>query len=114
MKILNLLLLSLLLITTTHSSYAEKQSSEQSHFDQSKKAVVCVEPLPVFTLGEKSNPTDKQVSELCSCIWNRFPAGGWEQRTAALIRNKQDPGWRGTALASRFSDSLKECGGYKL
>jgi len=30
----------------------------------------CKEPLPVFTLGENSNPTKDQESALCACIWN--------------------------------------------
>lgn len=114
MKTKKYILIATSLLTTAPSTFGEQQSAEKSYFDQGKKEVVCIEPLPVFTLGEKSSPSDKQVSELCGCIWSRFPNGGWEQKTSKLIRNKQDPGWRGTALISRFNEAFKECGGYKL
>ena len=61
-----------------------------------------MEKLPIFTLGENSRPTQKEVSTLCSCIWNEFPEGGWEQRTSIKIRDGIDPGWRGKGLISRF------------
>ena len=85
-----------------------------SYFNKSEKAVVCKEPLPIFTLGENSNPNNKQVSKLCSCVWNEFPKGGWEQKTSEKIRNGNDPGWRGKGLIQRFSKALDKCGGYKL
>jgi hypothetical protein len=104
---------SLLMIASVVAT-AQAQPVANSFFDQKKKEVVCAEPLPIFTLGEKSNPTDLQVKELCSCIWGRFPKDGWEQRTSQLIRNNQEPGWRGQALISRFGDALKGCGGMNL
>jgi hypothetical protein len=94
------------------SSIAQPASS--SYYDQSKREVICAEPLPVFTLGEKSNPTQQQVSALCTCIWNKFPKDGWERRTSQLIRNNQDPGWRGGGLLSRFGDAIKACDGMTL
>jgi hypothetical protein len=93
---------------------AAAQPVSESFFDTKKKQVVCSEPLQVFTLGEKSNPKQEQVKELCSCIWNKFPADGWERRTSQLIRNNQDPGWRGTGLISRFGEAFKSCGGMNM
>jgi hypothetical protein len=72
------------------------------------------EPLPEFTLGEHSNPSNAQVEQLCACIWSKFPEGGWERRTSAKISAGEDPGWRGRALPSRFGAALKACGGDKL
>ncbi len=51
------LLLSLLgnlflLITFSSSAFAN-----ESYFDSKQKAVVCSEPLPIFTLRENSNPS---------------------------------------------------------
>jgi len=86
----------------------------ESHFDRDKKLVICKESLPEFTLLETSNPDNSQVRKLCTCIWNSFPVGGWEQKTSTKIRNGQDPGWRGRGLISRFGNALEKCGGYKL
>ena len=85
-----------------------------SYFDRELKMVVCKEPLPEFTLSETSQPSDSQVKDLCTCIWNTFPSGGWEQQTSQKLRNGQDAGWRTTALISRFGSALEKCGGYKL
>jgi len=89
-------------------------NAADSYFDKSEKTVVCKEPLPIFTLGENSNPSNKQVRTLCSCIWNEFPTTGWERETSEKIRNGIDPGWRGKGLVGRFSKALEKCGGYNL
>jgi hypothetical protein len=74
----------------------------------------CDEPLPEFTLGEQSNPTEAQLKQLCGCIWSKFPDGGWERSTSAKIRAGEAPGWRETAFQSRFGSALEECGGMSL
>ncbi len=102
------------LVAVSISASLQAQTSAKSFFDQKNKEVICAEPLPIFTLGEMSKPSDQQVKELCSCIWNSFPKNGWEQRTSHLLRNKQDPGWRGQAFTSRFGDAMKSCGGMSL
>lgn len=43
----------------------------------------CKEPLPVFTLGEKSNPTKAQEAALCACIWQNL--GSWEREVSEKI-----------------------------
>ena len=37
----------------------------------------CKEPLPQFTLGATSNPSDAELAKLCACIWSKLPEGGW-------------------------------------
>lgn len=74
----------------------------------------CEEPLPDFTLGEKSNPTDAQLTQLCNCMWSKLPDGGWERNVSAQIRAGQDPGWRGQAFPLRFVEALEACGGQNL
>ena len=103
-----------LLMVASIATSLQAQPVAESFFDEKKNLVICAEPLPIFTLGEKSKPTDQQVKELCSCMWNSFPKDGWEQRTSQLLRNKQDPGWRGQAFTSRFGDAMKSCGGMSL
>lgn len=78
------------------------------------RTFVCREPLPQFTLGEASDPTDDQLQELCNCVWTQFPEGGWEQSTSKQIRAGDNPGWRGRAFQSRFSQALETCGGFSL
>ena len=107
MKYIIILLTSLFLMSNSYSA-------DESYFDSSTKSVICLEKLPIFTLGENSRPTQKEVSILCSCIWNEFPEGGWEQRTSIKIRDGIDPGWRGKGLISRFVKALEECGGKDL
>jgi hypothetical protein len=74
----------------------------------------CKEPLPEFTLGPESNPSEAQIAQLCACIWSKLPEGGWEREVSAKISKGEDPGWRGRAFASRFGQALDACGGYKL
>ena len=111
-KALSAFLTGAMILVMASSSTA--QTVPESYFDQKKKVVICAEPLPIFTLGEKSNPTSQQIKTLCSCIWNTFPADGWEQKTSRLIRSNQDPGERGRALISRFGDAIKSCDGMNL
>ena len=75
----------------------------------------CPQPLPEFTLGEKSNPSKTQVQQLCACIWNKLPDGGWEREAAILISQGKDPGFlKRNGFISRFGEALEVCGGYKL
>lgn len=74
----------------------------------------CNDPLPQFTLGEASNPTDAQVKTLCTCIWSQFPEDGWERSTSTKIRAGENPGWRARAFQARFGQALEKCGGFNL
>jgi hypothetical protein len=35
----------------------------------------CKEPLPEFTLGPASNPSDAELAKLCACVWSKLPEG---------------------------------------
>jgi len=79
----------------------------------------CEQPLPEFTLGETSNPTDEELARLCQCIWDRL--GSWEKRVAtALSKGEQpteplpSPDMNVRAFLPRFNASLTACGGYDL
>lgn len=74
-------------------------------------AVKCAEPLPEFTLGEKSKPTPAQEKVLCACIWQNL--GKWEREVAAKARRGEDD-WRMRGFGPRFGAALEKCGGYKL
>jgi hypothetical protein len=73
----------------------------------------CTEHLPVFTLGEKSNPTKAQEAALCACIWNEL--GPWERRTSEQIFAHQGVSeFYQLAFKSRFGAAVEKCGGMKL
>jgi hypothetical protein len=74
----------------------------------------CPQPLPEFTLGPTSNPSDAELAKLCACIWGRLPEGGWEREVSAKIRRGEDPGWRQRAFIPRFGAALDACGGRSL
>ncbi len=78
------------------------------------KSFKCKQPVPEFTLGPNSNPSNRELEQLCNCIWSRFPEGGWERQTSAKIRAGEDPGWREKAFGPRFSAAVEVCGGRKL
>ena len=76
--------------------------------------VFCKEPIPEFTLNYDSNPSDKEVVNLCSCIWNKFPEGRWERDEMRRMFNGGDPTWRTTGMINRIGKAIKVCGGYEL
>lgn len=88
--------------------------ANESYFDKKDREVVCAEPLPKFTLSEKSNPSNSEVKKLCTCIWTSFPNGGWEQRASEKLRAGLKPEQSTQAFANRFGEALKKCDGYKL
>jgi hypothetical protein len=74
----------------------------------------CEQPLPEFTLGASSNPSDAELAKLCACIWSKLPEGGWEREVSAKIRRGEDPGWRGRGFIPRFGAAIDACGGRSL
>jgi len=78
------------------------------------RSFTCREPLPEFTLGRESNPSDAQLATLCACIWSKLPEGGWEREVSAKLRRGEDPGWRGRAFGQRFGAAVDACGGRSL
>lgn len=74
----------------------------------------CKQPLPEFTLGPTSNPSDAELAKLCACVWSKLPEGGWERDVSAKIRRGEDPGWRGRGFIPRFGAAIDACGGSSL
>jgi hypothetical protein len=74
----------------------------------------CTQPLPEFTLGPASNPSDAELAKLCACVWSKLPEGGWEREVSAKIRRGEDPGWRGRGFVPRFGAAIDACGGRSL
>jgi hypothetical protein len=77
--------------------------------------VVCREPIPEFTLGSHSNPSEAEVQRLCACVWESLK--GWEKDTARAIAEKRTGDVSALNMRefpSRFGSRLKECGGMDL
>ena len=75
----------------------------------------CKEPLPTFTLGEKSNPTKVQEAALCACIWQNLD--GWEREVSEKIakgKEREVSQMHMRAFPSRFGSAIEKCGGMKL
>ena len=87
---------------------------EKSYFDKEQKVVFCKQPIPEFTLNYDSNPSDKEVSTLCSCIWNKFPEGRWERDQMRRIFKGGKPDLQTKAMFGRVGKAMKVCGIYDL
>ena len=86
----------------------------KSYFDKDQGLVFCKEPIPEFTLNYDSNPTDKEVTNLCSCIWNKFPEGRWERNEMRRIFKGGNPNLKTRGFLPRMGKAMKVCGGYEL
>jgi hypothetical protein len=101
---------SVLLATACSKGAPARSSSTQSMYEAH-----CKEPMPVFTLGEHSNPNKDQEAILCSCIWNNL--GTWERRASEKMAQGKDAEVSlldRTAFPSRFGQAIKQCGGMDL
>ena len=72
----------------------------------------CDEPLPIFTLGEKTNPTKAQEKALCACIWKNL--GNWEREASEKFRQGKESevsSLHQLGFPSRFRSAIQKCGG---
>ena len=77
--------------------------------------VVCPQPIPEFTLGANSNPSEEEVQQLCACIWERLSSREKEVARAIATGQGDDVSALNVRdLASRFGKVVKQCGGTDL
>ncbi len=77
--------------------------------------VVCDQPIPEFTLGPFSNPSEAQVQRLCECIWANLNAR--EKDIAQAIASGQGNEVSELNLrrfSSSFGSLVEQCGGMDL
>jgi hypothetical protein len=75
----------------------------------------CKEPLPDFSLGPNSNPSDAQVASLCACLWeNLSPEGRETGRLLAENRPSEISPESMSAFPARFGEAMQRCGGMEL
>ena len=89
---------------------------KDSYFDKTSNTVYCKEPIPEMSLSEDANPSKKEIKNLCSCIWNKYPQDGWERKVLVKMFNNNSGTqvFRERNLRKRLPYAYQECGGYKL
>ncbi len=101
----------MLFISLTFFAWSQGQAwADAPHYEAH-----CKEPLPIFTLGENSQPTKAQETALCACMWQNL--GGWEREVAQKIREGKTSDISALhmrAFPPRFMSALEKCGGMKL
>lgn len=77
--------------------------------------IQCKEPLPAFTLGRESRPSEERIYNLCSCMWEDFSE--WEKNVSQAIaegRDSETPTLEQYAFPASFRRAVKKCGGMDL
>ena len=76
------------------------------------RTFTCTEPLPEFTLGPMSDPSDQEVATLCGCIWSNLPSTAKEFATALKADDGSSPSDTNIELFSaHFGVAIRRCGG---
>ena len=80
-----------------------------------RRSFVCEQPLPEFTLGAKSDPTDEQLAELCACIYSGL-GGDDKEISHAIVEERQSDVTPAEVqqFIPKFGAALQRCGGNKL
>ena len=109
----NLILITLFTILT--SACDQQETSISTGSSTEPLGFRCNQQVPEFTLGPQSNPSEEQLNELCSCIWDSLT--GWEKSTAIALsegrkKNVSEMHLRG--FPSRFGRAIDACGGASL
>ena len=77
--------------------------------------VVCPQPIPEFTLGANSNPSEEEVQRLCACIWARLNSREKEVARAIATGQENDVSALNVRdFASRFGRVVEQCGGMDM
>ena len=77
--------------------------------------VVCPQPIPEFTLGPNSNPSEAEVQRLCDCIWANLNSREKDiARAIASGRGDEVSALNLRAFSSRFGSVVEQCGGMDL
>ena len=76
------------------------------------RTFTCTEPLPEFTLGPMSDPSDQEVATLCGCIWSNLPSEAKEFATALKADDGSSPSDADIELFSaNFGKAIRKCDG---
>ena len=91
------------------------QQEGATHSEPLNRTFICQEPLPEFTLGPKSNPSDQQITDLCKCVWENLPDAAREFATlVSHSTNSQTSEASINLFVQNFGVALDKCGGNDL
>ena len=79
------------------------------------KQFTCERPLPPFTLGQSSDPSQSELNILCECVWSRLSAS--QRLTAAAIQQGKEnsiPPEQLQSFVSAFGQAMHACGAMRL
>ena len=71
--------------------------------------------IPNFTLDYDADPSEEEIEQLCTCIWDKLI--GWEKETVMkLTTGKKDDisSVHMAAFPAVFGKRISECGGERL
>ena len=71
--------------------------------------------IPHFTLDYDADPSEEEITQLCSCIWDKLM--GWEKETVIKLTNGRKDDISSVDMAAFpavFGKRISECGGEKL
>ena len=104
----------LIVIVFTFTSTENKQHTNSS--DYPLFTVKCKNTsIPDFKLGYDANPSDEEVTKLCSCVWDKLV--DWEKETAIKLTSGKESEINAVHMAGFpviFGKRISECGGEKL
>ncbi|WP_309496881.1 hypothetical protein [Sulfurovum sp.] len=94
-------------------------STEKKHTNSSTHPLVTVKckntAIPHFTLDYDANPSEEEIDELCSCIWDKLV--GWEKETVIQLTSGKEDEISAVHMAGFpviFGKRISECGGEQL
>ena len=70
---------------------------------------ICSEAIAPFYYESKNIDAKKQLKELCRCMWEKLPEGGWERKTSTLLHQGKDIGWKIKSFSTIFENNYKNC-----
>ena len=103
-------------VTTELNQVLEKKKNTSSATEKQNNAFIvnCKQPLPEFTLGKESNPNQRQVDDLCDCVWNNLTITQRNISKKISEKNVQTQNSEIKKFISVFGTLIDNCGGKQL
>ena len=108
------LILALLIFTMVYGC-SDNRDQKSAAVTQEPLVVNCSEPLPEFTLGKQSQPSENELKKLCFCVWGEL--GRWEKKVSQAIsegRENDITTIQKRAFPNRFGSAMNSCGAMDL
>ena len=70
---------------------------------------ICSEDIAPFYYESKNIGAREQLKNLCKCMWEKLPEGGWERKTSTLLHRGKDIGWKIKSFSTIFENNYKIC-----